>query len=353
MGSRALLLPMFRSDSPSFNARDWMSLTGASKVTAAEGPDAGAMLSVVSRTLAEQPQCNPMLRKWDTSVNGAIAAMPADCFFIYMADGFNDVTRHMFCSAVDTIAASKTPALVIHIDSYGGNVYSLLPMLQKIESVRRSPSNPSGLPVITMCSGHVMSCGAVLWSAGDDGFRFLAENSVVMIHPVSQWGAGGRQAAPDIYANAKETERLQTHLFNFMSTHLKRDVSKWLMQSGRNSAIYITPETMSEGDAYALATTADARLPPFGTVTKNSCVPSIDFKLQCSFSLNCMMPPHEPADAPATKAVASAAAGAPIRAPSGAAPDANMRAYDPRTLLPRLAATALHATGPRLPFAPV
>ena len=70
--------------------------------------------------------------------------------------------------------------IVIYIDSYGGYIDSLNTMLDVLEQV----SNP----IVTVCTGKAMSCGAVLLAAGD--FRFCGRNSRVMVHQGSS-GAGG------------------------------------------------------------------------------------------------------------------------------------------------------------------
>lgn len=49
------------------------------------------------------------------------------------------------------------------IDSYGGQVYSLMSMIADIKS--------ADLPVATIVEGKAMSCGAVLFTFGEDGHR--------------------------------------------------------------------------------------------------------------------------------------------------------------------------------------
>ena len=68
------------------------------------------------------------------------------------------------------------------IDSYGGQVYSLMSMIAAIESAE--------LPVATIVEGKAMSCGAVLLSFGEQGMRFADPHATVMIHDVSSGGYG-------------------------------------------------------------------------------------------------------------------------------------------------------------------
>ena len=70
----------------------------------------------------------------------------------------------------------------IVIDSYGGQVYSLMSMVSAIQSAE--------IPVATIAQGKAMSCGAVLLTFGEDGMRFADPNATVMIHDVSSGGRG-------------------------------------------------------------------------------------------------------------------------------------------------------------------
>jgi ATP-dependent Clp protease protease subunit len=89
---------------------------------------------------------------------------------------------------------SKKP-IVVYIDSYGGYVDSLAKMIEAMDEV----SNP----IITVCHGKAMSCGAVLLSHGD--IRFVGVHSRVMVHEVSSGAAGD---VHDMHADALETQRL-------------------------------------------------------------------------------------------------------------------------------------------------
>ena len=72
---------------------------------------------------------------------------------------------------------SGQPVIPIVIDSYGGQVYSLMSMISAIESAE--------IPVATIVEGKAMSCGAVLLTFGEQGMRFADPNATIMIHDVS------------------------------------------------------------------------------------------------------------------------------------------------------------------------
>ena len=52
-----------------------------------------------------------------------------------------------------------------------------------------------------------MSCGAILFSFGVDGMRYMDPDATVMIHDVSSMGWG---KVEEIKADAKEVERLKS-----------------------------------------------------------------------------------------------------------------------------------------------
>ena len=70
------------------------------------------------------------------------------------------------------------------------------------------------LPVATIIEGKAMSCGAVLFTFGEEGLRFMDPDATIMIHDVSsmEWGK-----VEEIKANAKETERLNNKIYVMMA----------------------------------------------------------------------------------------------------------------------------------------
>ena len=110
--------------------------------------------------------------------------------------------------ALDVAQAHSTGQKVIPvvIDSYGGQVYSLLAMVATIRD--------SELPIATIVEGKAMSCGAVLFTHGEDGLRFMDKDSTVMIHDVSsmEWGK-----VEELKASTAEAERLNDKIYKMMA----------------------------------------------------------------------------------------------------------------------------------------
>lgn len=104
------------------------------------------------------------------------------------------------------------PIIPIIIDSYGGQVYSLLGMLDIIKN--------SDVPVATIVTGKAMSCGAVLFTAGTEGHRYVGHNATIMIHDVSS-GTFGK--VKDMKVDVKEAERLNKKIYEIMAKNCGKD----------------------------------------------------------------------------------------------------------------------------------
>lgn len=115
---------------------------------------------------------------------------------------FDEKAASDFRDQISDAHNTGQPVIPVVIDSYGGQVYSLLSMITDIENAI--------LPVATICVGKAMSCGSVLLAWGDEGYRYIAPNARVMIHDVSamEWGK-----VEELKAGTKEVEFLNDHLF--------------------------------------------------------------------------------------------------------------------------------------------
>ncbi len=118
------------------------------------------------------------------------------------------------------------------IDSYGGQVYSLMSMISSI--------NASEIPVATIVEGKAMSCGVILFSCGQEGLRFVTPEATLMIHDVSS-GAFGKNE--EIQASAKETNRLNKMIYTILADNCKKPrdyFTKEVKRRGR-ADWYVTP----------------------------------------------------------------------------------------------------------------
>jgi ATP-dependent Clp endopeptidase proteolytic subunit ClpP len=119
---------------------------------------------------------------------------------------FDETTAKEFSSLISKAQNTGQPVIPIIIDSYGGQVYSLLSMISDIKHSR--------IPVATIVQGKAMSCGAILFSCGADGMRYMDPDATVMIHDVSSMEYG---KVEEIKASAEETERLNKKIYHIMA----------------------------------------------------------------------------------------------------------------------------------------
>lgn len=118
---------------------------------------------------------------------------------------FDEEHAQKFRIAVLDIAKSDpTRPVVIYIDSYGGYVDALAKMIETLDEIPN--------PVITVCMGKAMSCGAILLSHGD--VRFLGKHSRIMVHEVSSGTFGNVQ---DMKTDVKETVRLNEYFLGLLA----------------------------------------------------------------------------------------------------------------------------------------
>ena len=120
---------------------------------------------------------------------------------------FDDAAVAVFYTAFLKLESSPNVKIIpIIINSYGGQVYSLLAMLDILSSATK--------PVCTVAIGKAMSCGSVLLAAGTPGHRYVGGNADVMIHEVAN-GTWGKTT--EIKEDVKQTARLNDLLLKKLS----------------------------------------------------------------------------------------------------------------------------------------
>jgi len=130
--------------------------------------------------------------------------------YIKFIGSFNEENANKFCeeleAAEDHCLKSKQEILPIIIDSYGGEVYSLLGIVDMMKACK--------VKLATIVEGKAMSCGSVLLTCGAEGYRFAAPSATVMIHEVSSMAWGKNE---EIKSNAVETDRLNEVILRMMA----------------------------------------------------------------------------------------------------------------------------------------
>lgn len=130
---------------------------------------------------------------------------------IIQVNDFNEEEANKFRSLVSVAHNTGQKVIPVIVDSYGGQVYSLMSMISSIKS--------SKIPVATIVIGKAMSCGALLASFGAPGMRYIDPDATLMIHDVSSRAFG---KVEELKADASEADRLNKKLFEMMAKNCNK-----------------------------------------------------------------------------------------------------------------------------------
>ena len=147
--------------------------------------------------------------------------------------------REQLEAAEDAAIKSGQEIIPVTIDSYGGEVYALLGMVDAIKNC--------SLPVATIVESKAMSCGAILLSCGAPGHRYVSPNAIVMIHSVA---GGVRGKVDEVKSGAAQMDKLNDTLFELMATNCghKPDYFIKKLEKRKMAEWYLTAEEcMAEG----------------------------------------------------------------------------------------------------------
>jgi ATP-dependent Clp protease protease subunit len=125
---------------------------------------------------------------------------------IIRVNKFDEESAKKFSSEMALAHNTGQSIIPVVIDSYGGEVYSLMSMISAIKDAE--------MPVATIVEGKAMSCGAVLFTFGEEGLRFMDPDSTLMIHDVSSMDFG---KVEELKAGAKEADRLNEKVYTMMA----------------------------------------------------------------------------------------------------------------------------------------
>lgn len=131
---------------------------------------------------------------------------------IITVNEFTEESAREFQMAMCAAHNSGQKIIPIEIDSYGGEVYSLMSMISSIKN--------SKIPVATIVQGKAMSCGSILASFGAKGHRYMDPDATIMIHDISTFSGGKIE---DLKSSVREVERLQNKVFKMMSVNCGKE----------------------------------------------------------------------------------------------------------------------------------
>lgn len=144
---------------------------------------------------------------------------------------FDESSFRTFYGEFSEAERSEQSVIPVIIDSFGGDVYTLLSMVDLMRSV--------STPVATIAMGKAMSAGAFLLAAGTPGYRYASPHCSIMVHEVSS-GIWAKNS--ELKQDAKETDRLNTLLFEMLDSNCSKQKGFWseIVKENRNADLYIT-----------------------------------------------------------------------------------------------------------------
>lgn len=168
------------------------------------------------------------------SLSGASAETIKLPQIVQVRGEITEVTAEEFATAFHQAENTGQEIIPIVIDSFGGDVYALLSMVDIIQN--------STVPVATVVVGKAMSAGAALLSCGTEGLRFASPNSTIMIH--SAWEAGISGNADEVRVNANELMRLNKKILELMSRNCghNKDYFHAIMAENKNTDWFLNPK---------------------------------------------------------------------------------------------------------------
>lgn len=123
------------------------------------------------------------------------------------------------------------PVIVLHISTYGGDVYNLLAMVDIITH--------STKPVYTIGVGKVMSAGVPLLASGHA--RYMLPNCTAMLHHAHSFSVGNHN---ELHNDYEELNRLNTLILDLLAEKCKKSKNFFhnYVENKKNLDVYMTAE---------------------------------------------------------------------------------------------------------------
>lgn len=166
--------------------------------------------------------------------------------FMSFTGDFNEESakkfRHELMAVENQARDSGQDIIPLVIDSYGGDVYALISMIDAIDACE--------IPIATIVEGKAMSAGAILFSCGKEGHRYMGPNATLMIHDVASgmW----HSKVEEIKVQAVEVDRLNKTIFERMAkncSHKKNYFLDRVHEKGHADWYLDSKESMSHNIA--------------------------------------------------------------------------------------------------------
>lgn len=134
---------------------------------------------------------------------------------------FDVATTSQLGIAISKATRLQQPILPVIIDSYGGDVYTALTMVDMIKN--------ASIPVATIVEGKAMSSGTILFSAGSEGHRYISHHGTLKIHDVREFFEKDMCMTTSEYKiNNEEIDRINKLVWKLTASNCKKPENYFL-----------------------------------------------------------------------------------------------------------------------------
>ena len=154
---------------------------------------------------------------------------------IYLSEDIDSMTLELFLKGFDIMESLSKATITIEISSYGGNVYDMFGMIDRMRS--------SQCKVITRGFGKIMSAATFILAAGDE--RFMGEFSWFMMHELSSWESGKHSEMKNNMVHQENLQKSMYKLYEQLSV-TKKKASYFSKLCGKDS-FHPTQEVLKMG----------------------------------------------------------------------------------------------------------
>lgn len=148
---------------------------------------------------------------------------------------FDEFASRMLSYNITEAKLNNQKSLPVVIDSYGGEVYSLMGMVDLLTN--------SGLDIITIATSKAMSCGAFLLAIGKK--RYATPKSTIMIHAVRNIIRGDIDSQKN---EVNQMEKLNNMAFELLDVNTNKPSGFWLnkLAENNNNDLYLSAQEALE-----------------------------------------------------------------------------------------------------------
>lgn len=177
-----------------------------------------------------------------------------------ICDDITETNTRKWIEEIDKIEESGQEILPINIMTYGGDAYATLELRNRLRQCK--------IPILTYVGSQAFSSGALIFSCGTDGYRWMAPDSVLMIHDVSHNPEDEDEEEEDsAVVGNQEAERLSVVCYKMLAHGAGKPAPYFrdLVKESGHKDLYLTAE-----DALAHGLTNHIGIPTIEVKVKSS-----------------------------------------------------------------------------------